>query len=158
MVIVELEIRVSNDLRNLVREGEPQPTPTLGREQALNKKQPNVESTIAKYYIVIFTSIAVLLLAALALPVYTIVANPSVLFKNKLIVIISYIVAVLFLVLTILLCIAVTVLIKTLSASTFFASMFSNEIKTLRNILIAFCSSYTLRLLLDFTLAPIWLN
>jgi hypothetical protein len=71
---------------------------------------------------------------------------------------VSYIVAILFLTLTILLAVSITVLIKTLSSSEIFKSMFANEITTLRNILIAFCSSYSLRLVLDLTLAPIWLK
>lgn len=84
--------------------------------------------------------------------------NSSIVLKNKLITIVSYIVAILFLTLTILLAVAVTMLIKTLSSSEIFKKMFQNEITTLRNILIAFCSSYTLRLVLDLSLAPIWLK
>jgi len=84
--------------------------------------------------------------------------NSSIVLKNRLITIVSYIVAILFLTLTILLAVAVTMLIKTLSSSEIFKNMFQNEITTLRNILIAFCSSYTLRLVLDLSLAPIWLK
>ena len=84
--------------------------------------------------------------------------NSSIVLKNRLITIVSYIVAILFLTLTILLAVAVTMLIKTLSSSEIFKNMFQNEIITLRNILIAFCSSYTLRLVLDLSLAPIWLK
>ncbi len=84
--------------------------------------------------------------------------NSSIVFKNKLITVVSYIVAILFLTLTILLAVAVTMLIKTLSSNEIFKKMFQNEITTLRNILIAFCSSYTLRLVLDLSLAPIWLK
>ena len=84
--------------------------------------------------------------------------NSSIVLKNRLITMVSYIVAILFLTLTILLAVAVTMLIKTLSSSEIFKNMFQNEITTLRNILIAFCSSYTLRLVLDLSLAPIWLK
>ena len=84
--------------------------------------------------------------------------NSSIDLKNRLITIVSYLVAILFLTLTILLAVAVTMLIKTLSSSEIFKNMFQNEITTLRNILIAFCSSYTLRLVLDLSLAPIWLK
>jgi len=66
----------------------------------------------------------------------------------------SYIVAVLFLVLTIMLAIATGILIKTLSSNEVLAEMFKNEIKTLTIILFAFSFSYMLRLILDLTLAP----
>lgn len=84
--------------------------------------------------------------------------NSDIALKNRIITIVSYIVAILFLTLTILLAVAVTMLIKTLGSSEIFKQMFQNEITTLRNILVAFCSSYTLRLVLDLSLAPIWLK
>jgi len=86
------------------------------------------------------------------------VTNSDIALKNRIITIVSYIVAILFLTLTILLAVAVTMLIKTLGSSEIFKQMFQNEITTLRNILVAFCSSYTLRLVLDLSLAPIWLK
>ncbi len=136
---------------------QPITTPTLGRTQP-PEKYVNIEARISRYYIAIFSAIFLLLITAVSLPLITLMSDSTVIFKNRLITIVSYIVAMLFLTLTILLAVAVTVLIKTLSSSEIFSSMFENEISTLRNILIAFCSSYTLRLLLDLTLAPMWLN
>jgi len=65
-----------------------------------------------------------LLAAAISLPLVTFISDSTVIFKNRLITIVSYIVAMLFLTLTILLAVAVTVLIKTLSSSEIFSSMF----------------------------------
>ena len=87
-------------------------------------KQVNIEAKINRYYIAIFSSIFLLLATAISLPLITFMSDSSVLFKNRLITIVSYIVAMLFLTLTILLSVAVTVLIKTLSSNEIFSSMF----------------------------------
>lgn len=91
-------------------------TPTLGRTPP-SEKYVNIEDKIRRYYIAIFSAIFLLIATAIALPVTTIIAGSSILFKNSLITIVSYVVAILFLTLTILLAVAVTVLIKTLSSS-----------------------------------------
>lgn len=70
----------------------------------------------------------------------------------------SYIVAILFLILTIMLATATGILIKTLSSNEVLSEMFRNEIKTLTIILFAFSFSYMLRLILDLTLAPFMLS
>ena len=79
LVIVELDIRVSHDLKNLVKQ--PASTPTLGRSHVL-EKHVDIEAKIRHYYFTIFTSIMILMATAITLPIYSLCADPDVLLKN----------------------------------------------------------------------------